>query len=100
MDICRRFVKLTAPVMKSGTTNIVLTWVLAVLLLAGVLFALQTIFRSRELRALQIQTFACQSTLQRLNVVLNEAVEYGKTHPDINKVLEHFEKKPAAHKLP
>lgn len=97
VDICRQFVKLAAPVMKSGTTNTVLTWVLAVIVLAGVLFALQTIFRSRELRTLQAQVIGCQSSMNRLNLVLNEAVQYGKTHPDIDHVLQPFEAKPAAH---
>ncbi|MGB7767982.1 MAG: hypothetical protein WBN22_03910 [Verrucomicrobiia bacterium] len=83
--------------MKSDTTNTVLTWVLAVLVLAGVLFALQTIFRTREFRTLQAQTIACQSTMNRLNLVLNEALQYGKTHPDIDHVLQPFESKPAAH---
>ena len=95
MDIRRQFVKLIAPVMKSGITNTVLTLVLAVLVLAGVLFALQTIFRSRELRTLQAQTIACQNTMNRLTLVLNEAIQYGKTHPDINHVLQPFETKPA-----
>ena len=81
--------------MKSETTNTVLTFVLAVLVLAGVLFALQTIFRTREFRTLQAQTIACQSNMNRLNLLLNEAVIYGKTHPDINRVLQPFEAKPA-----
>lgn len=86
--------------MKSGTTNAVLTFVLAVLVLAGVLFVLQTIFRTRELRTMQAQTIACQSNLNHLNLLLNDAVQYGKTHPDIDPVLEPFEAKPASHRLP
>jgi len=97
VDICRQFARLAIFIMKSGITNTVLTWVLAVIVLAGVLFALQTIFRSRELRMLQSQVIVCQSTMNRLNVVLNEAVQYGKTHPDIDHVLQPFETKPAAH---
>jgi len=83
--------------MKTGTTNTILTLALTVLVLAGVLFALQAIFRTRELRTLQAQTIVCQSNLNRLNLLLNEAVQYGKTHPDINPVLQPFEAKPAAH---
>ncbi len=97
VDISGQFVTFAATVMKSDTTNTVLTWVLAVLVLAGVLFALQTIFRTREFRTLQAQTIACQSTMNRLNLVLNEALQYGKTHPDIDHVLQPFESKPAAH---
>ena len=83
--------------MKTGTTNTILTLALTVLVLAGVLFALQAIFRTRELRTLQAQTIVCQSNLNHLNLLLNEAVQYGKTHPDINPVLQPFEAKPAAH---
>ena len=97
VDICRQFVRLATLVMKSETTNTVLTWVLAVIVLAGVLFALQTIFRTRELRMLQAQVVACQSNLNRVNLVLNEAAQYGKTHPDIEPVIQPFEAKPAAH---
>jgi hypothetical protein len=95
VDICRQFAKFVTFVMKSETTNTVLTFVLAVLVLAGVLFALQTIFRSRELRNLQAQTIACQSNLNRLNLLLNEAIVYGKVHPEINHVIQPFEAKPA-----
>jgi len=83
--------------MKSGTTNVVLTYVLAVLVLAGVYFDLRTVFAQRQLRTLQAQTIACQSNMQHLNLLLNEAVVYGKTHPDINRVIEPFEVKPPAH---
>jgi len=83
--------------MKCDTTNKFLTLVLAVLVLASVLFALQSIFRSRELRNLQSQTIACQSNLNRLNMLMNEAVVYGKVHPDIDRVLQPFEAKPATH---
>ena len=80
--------------MKCDTTNTVLTWVLAVLVLAGVLFALKTIMRTRELRAMQSQALACQGNMNRLNLLLNESVLYGRTHPDINHVLQPFEAKP------
>jgi len=94
VDICRQSAKFVAFVMKSETTNTVLTFVLAVLVLAGVLFALQSIFRSRELRNLQAQTIACQSNMNRLNLLLNEAIIYGKVHPDIDHVIQPFEAKP------
>ena len=97
MDICRQFAKFGTFVMKSETTNTVLTLVLAVLVLASVLFTLQSIFRSRELRNLQSQTIACQSNLNRLNLLMNEAVIYGKVHPDINHILQPFQAKPATH---
>jgi hypothetical protein len=82
--------------MKCDTTNTVLTWVLAVLVLAGVLFALKTIMRTRELRTMQAQAVACQANMNRLNLLLNESIQYGRTHPDIDRVLQPFEAKPAA----
>jgi hypothetical protein len=81
--------------MKSGT-NAVLTVVLAVLVLAGVYFDLRAVFSQRQLRTMQAQTIACQSNMNRVGLLLNEAVQYGKTHPDINPVLQPFEGKPAA----
>jgi len=69
---------------------------LALLVLAGVLFALQSIFRTREFRTLQSQVIARQTNLNRLNALLNEAIVYGKTHPDINRIIQPFESKPVA----
>lgn len=82
--------------MKSETTNTVLTLILALLVMAGVVFALQSIFRTREFRTLQSQVIARQTNMNRLNLVLNEAMVYGKTHPDINRILQPFEAKPVA----
>ena len=82
--------------MKCDTTNTILTLVLALLVLAGVLFALQSIFRTREFRTLQAQVVARQTNMNRLNLLLNEAVVYGKTHPDINRIIQPFEAKPVA----
>lgn len=86
--------------MKSGTTNAVLTIVLALLVLAGVLFVLQTIFRERELRSMQTEILARRSNMNRAVLLLNEAAQYGKTHPDIKPILEPFERKPATHRAP
>jgi hypothetical protein len=83
--------------MKCGTTNTVLTLVLAVLLLADVVFALRTIILTREFRTMQSQVVSRQASMNRLNLLLQEAVQYGKTHPDINPVIQPFEGKPAVH---
>lgn len=82
--------------MKCETTNTVLTLLLALLVLGGVVFALQSIFRTREFRTLQSQVIARQTNMNRLNLLLNEAMVYGKTHPDINRILQPFEGKPVA----
>jgi len=82
--------------MKCDTTNTILTLLLALLVLAGVLFALQSIFRQREFRNLQGQVIARQTNMNRLNLLLNESVVYSKTHPDINRVIQPFVAKPVA----
>lgn len=94
LDICGQFVTFDAFIMKSGTANTVLTVVLVVVVLAGVLFVLQTIFRQRQLRSMQSQVIACQINVGHLNQLMHDAAEYGKTHPDINAVLQPFEPKP------
>jgi len=83
--------------MKSGTSNTILTVVLAALLLCDVVFALRTIILTRELHTLQSQVISRQTSMNRLNLLLNEAIIYGKTHPDINRVIQPFEAQPVVH---
>ncbi len=82
--------------MKCDTTNTVLTLVLAVLVLAGVLFALQTILRTRAFGSMNVQLNFARNSLIQEQSLFNDCLEYGKTHPDINRVLQPFEAKPAA----
>jgi hypothetical protein len=67
-----------------------------VLVVLGVVFALQTVNHTRELRSLQMRLVATQRSVNLLNLLLNDSVQYGKTHPDINPVIQPFETKPAA----
>ena len=83
-------------VMKSGN-NSILVLVLVVLVLAGVLFALQAIFRTREWRSLQAQMQVQQSNVTRVNLLFATAEEYSKTHPDLIPILKPFEPKTPAH---
>ena len=82
--------------MKCETFNTVLTFLLGVSVLLGVIFALRTVFHTRELRSLQAQMLSCQVNVNRLNLTLNAASQYAKTHPDIQHILQPFEPKPAA----
>jgi len=82
--------------MKCETLNTILTFLLGVCALLGVIFALRTVFHTRELRTLQAQMLNCQINVNRLNLTLNAAAQYGKTHPDIDRILQPFEAKPAA----
>jgi len=54
MDICRQSARF-CEIMKCETTNSILTFVLGVVILLNVLFALRTINYTREFRSLQIQ---------------------------------------------
>ena len=82
--------------MKCKILNTILTFLLGVSVLLGVIFALRTVVHTRELRILQSQMLTCQVNINRLNLTLNAAAQYGKTHPDIEHILQPFEPKPAA----
>jgi len=82
--------------MKCELLNTILTFLLGVSVLLGVIFALRTVFHTRELRTLQAQMLSCQVNVNRLNLTLNAAAQYGKTHPDIQHIIQPFEPKPAA----
>jgi hypothetical protein len=82
--------------MKCETTNAILTFVLGAFVLLGAIFALQAVNHTREARALQAKVIADQNTMNRVNLLLNEAIQYGQTHPDINRVIQPFAK-PIAH---
>jgi len=83
--------------MKCETTNTVLTLILAVLVLGGVLFALQTIFRTRELRSISLQANMANSTLMQEQALFNDCLEYSKTHPAITPILESVQSRAARH---
>jgi hypothetical protein len=82
--------------MKCELLNTVLTFLLGVSVVFGVLFALRTVFHTRELRTLQSQMLSCQVNVNRLNLTLSAAAQYAKTHPDIEHIIQPFEPKPAA----
>ena len=97
VDIWRQSAKFAAFIMKSGTINTVLAFVLAAVVLAGVLFVLQTIFREREFRSLQVQILERNNNLNRAGALLGEAEQYSTNHPDIKPILRPFEAKPTTH---
>ncbi|MGA2802228.1 MAG: hypothetical protein ABSE97_07680 [Verrucomicrobiota bacterium] len=83
--------------MKYETTNTVLTFILGALVLLGVIFALKTINHTRELRSLTSQAVVANTILIREQAFFNDCLDYGKTHPDINRILQPFEAKSATH---
>jgi hypothetical protein len=80
--------------MKYETTNTILTFVLGALALLSVIFALQTILRTRELRLLQM-AIPEKNYMMTVQALANETFEYSKTHPDINRILKPVQSKPA-----
>lgn len=82
--------------MKCDTTNTVLTLVLAALVLASVLLTLQTMLRTREFGSMNAQLSFARNSLIQEQALFNDCHEYAKTHPDINRLLQPFEPKPAA----
>jgi hypothetical protein len=74
--------------MKCEVLNEILTFVLGILVVLGVIFAVQTINRSRELNTLQIQAVAINQNYLRLQGLLNEVLAYNQKYP--NPELTHI----------
>ena len=83
--------------MKCETTDTVLKFVLAVLVILAVVFALQTIFRTRELRSLTQQATMDQNNLMRMQTLYNDALAYSQKNPspDLTRILQAVQAKPA-----
>jgi hypothetical protein len=83
--------------MKNDNITTALNLVLAVLAILGVIFALQTIFRTRELRSLQMQATAANGYRMAVEALANDAVAYSKNNPnsDILRILQPAPAKPA-----
>jgi len=83
--------------MKCETTNTVLTFVLGALALLGVIFALQTIFRTREFNTLSAQANAANTAFMRLQALANDATAYNQRspNPELARILQAAQAKPA-----
>jgi hypothetical protein len=83
--------------MKNDNITTALNLVLAVLAILGVIFALQTIFRTRELRSLQMQATQANGYRMAVESLANDAVTYSKNNPnsDILRLLQPAQAKPA-----
>jgi len=86
--------------MKCETMNSVLTFVLGVFVVLGVIFALQTIFRTREFRTLQITAIQDQAVLaqvEQLESLARDVMDYNKSHPspELTRILQAAQVKPA-----
>jgi len=85
--------------MKNDNITTALNLVLAVLAILGVIFALQTIFRTRELRSLQMRATQANGYRMAVEALANDAVAYSKNNPnsDILRILQPAQAKPANH---
>ena len=83
--------------MKNDNITTFLNLVLAVLAILGVIFALQTIFRTRELRMLQMQATQANGYRMAVESLANDAMAYSKNNPnsDITRILQPLPAKPA-----
>jgi hypothetical protein len=83
--------------MKNDNMTTALNLMLAVLAILGVIFALQTIFRTRALRALQIQATQANTYRMAVEALAQDAIAYGQKNPsaEIQRILQPAQAKPA-----
>ena len=85
--------------MKNDNITTALNFVLAILAILGVIFALQTIFRTREFRSLQFQAIMANNTIMRVQSLANDTLAYNQKNPnpDLTRLLQAIQTKPATH---
>jgi hypothetical protein len=85
--------------MKNDTTTTILNFVLAALVILGVVFALLTMNRTRELRQLSLNATTANSALMRAQALANDATAFNASakNPDLTRILQSIQPKPAAH---
>lgn len=83
--------------MKNDNITTALNLVLAVLVILGVIFALRTIFLTRELRSLQIQATQANAYRMAVESLANDALAYSQKNPnsDLLRILQPAQAKPA-----
>jgi hypothetical protein len=83
--------------MKTDTTTLVLNFVLAVLVILGVLFGVLTMNRQRDLRMLSTNATIANNALLRAQALANDAAAYNATakSPELTRILNAIQPKPA-----
>ena len=83
--------------MKNDNITTALNLVLYMLAILGVVFALQMIFRTRELRRLQIQATQANAYSMAVQALANDTLAYSQKNPnaDILRILQPAQAKPA-----
>jgi F0F1-type ATP synthase membrane subunit c/vacuolar-type H+-ATPase subunit K len=85
--------------MKNDTTTTILNFVLAALVIFGVVFALLTMNRTRELRQLSLNATAANNALLRAQALANDATAFNASakNPELTRILQSIQSKPAIH---
>jgi len=85
--------------MKSDLTTQILTLLLAVLAIAGAVLVLRTVMQTREWRAITILANGQNNFLTQSQVLFNDVAAYNQKNPspELTKLLQSIQPKPAAH---
>jgi sensor c-di-GMP phosphodiesterase-like protein len=86
--------------MKSETLNAVLTFILGVLVVAGVVLALRLVFVTKQTRQLAQMVAYSQFNIARAEAVFHDAATYNQkaSSPELNRILQLVQKpKSASH---
>ena len=72
---------------------------LGVLAVAGVIFALQTIFLTREFRSMDVKVNQAKRSLFQAQALAGDVAVYNQKNPspELTKLLQSLQAKPAAH---
>jgi hypothetical protein len=80
--------------MKNSPITTILLGVLTVSALASVVLCWLNISNTRELRSLQAQATLINNNKAFINALVNDSMEYSKTHHEIDPLLEAMHLKP------
>ena len=85
--------------MKNDNITTALNLLLAALAVLGVIFALQSIFRTRTLRTLQIQAAQANAYRMAVESIAQDTIAYAQKNPnpDIQRILAPLQVKTATH---
>ena len=83
--------------MKSDTTTTLLNFILAVLVILGVVFALLSITRTREFRQLTTNATIANTALMRAQGLANDAAAFNVSakSPELTRILQSVQPKTA-----
>jgi len=86
--------------MKSDSTTTVLNFILAMLVLLGVVFALLSMKRTRDFRMLSANATLANSALMRAQGLANDTAAFNAAakSPELTRILQAIQPKPATTK--